>query len=186
MTLETLYTASKWDLLKLLENDTLTPQELAQKTNTSRNNVAQQLKLLEIAGLVHKKRTKGKTQYSLAKNSCYVISTSKQLVQKKQIPVNTTHQVILKIWFLKNQELRRYAEKAFWKIEEYLPEIEALYLDLNSTQPINLYLVTQKELSIPEIQTLRHKDDNRTAIIQTVTQEGLKGIQDKLQLLYQQ
>jgi predicted transcriptional regulator len=85
---ETLFTASKWEILKLLESGPLSPIELASLSRTSVANVSQQLRLLEIAGLVTSERVpnrdKGQPRilYSIAGNSCYMISTENKFVDK--------------------------------------------------------------------------------------------------------
>ena len=51
---ETLYTATKWDILKLLEGQQLSPIEISKIAGSSLANVSQQLRLLEMAGLAAK------------------------------------------------------------------------------------------------------------------------------------
>ena len=185
---ETLYTATKWDLLKLLEHDEKTIQELAQETNTSQQNISQQLKLLELAGIITKTQTRREAaKYTIGQNSCYVISTSNSFVEKKHIPLETRRQIILRIWFLEDKELREYAERAFWKIEEELPNIQALYIDHTSNQPIHFYVLAKQALNTPQIQEIRNKEDTRTLITYNIQDEKeLIPLQQHLTQLYKQ
>jgi len=185
---ETLYTAAKWDILKMLEGKQLSPIEITKKTGGSMANVSQQLRLLEMAGLVKSERISNRDKgqprilYSLAQDSCYVISTANSFVEKKRIPSTPSHQAMLKIWFLENQEVRTFAEKAFWKVEEYLPAMQALYLDQSCESPINLYVVAQEGLSFPHLQNIKHQDEQRQMTITQITAEQAEEL--KLYQLY--
>ncbi|HIH23981.1 TPA: helix-turn-helix transcriptional regulator, partial [Candidatus Woesearchaeota archaeon] len=53
---ETLFTATKWEILKQLETGERSPVELAKAMQSSIANVSQQLRLLEMAGLVTSRR----------------------------------------------------------------------------------------------------------------------------------
>lgn len=185
---ETLYTAAKWDILKLLEAEQLSPIEITKRIGGSMANVSQQLRLLEMAGLVKSERVSNRDKgqprilYSLAQDSCYVISTANSFVEKKRIPSTPTHQAMLKIWFLENQDVRTFAEKAFWKIEEHLPYMQALYLDPNCASPINLYVVAEEGLSLPHLQNIKHKDELRQMTLTQITAEQAEDL--KLYQLY--
>ena len=61
---ETLFTASKWHILKQLETQPRSPLELARICETSIANVSQQLRLLEMAGLVKTKRVSNRAGVS--------------------------------------------------------------------------------------------------------------------------
>ena len=94
---ETLFTASKWDILKQLEHGPSSPLELSKVCGTSIANISQQLRLLEMAGLVTSRRisnkAKGKPRilYSLAGNLSYMIATTDDFVDKKvlQLRIST-------------------------------------------------------------------------------------------------
>ena len=176
---ESLYTATKWDILKLLERQQLSPLEMSKLTGGSLANISQQLRLLEMAGLVTSERIpnrdKGQPRvlYSIADDSCYVISTANDFVEKRRLSISATNRIVLQIWFLQNPELRTYVEKAFWKVEEQLPKINALLLDTTSTNPINLYIVASEKLAIPEIQELRQGDETKQLIVTQIDAKTL-------------
>ncbi len=146
---ETLFTASKWTILKLLSQESLSPIELAARSNTSVANVSQQLRLLEMAGLVKSERVpnrdKGQPRvlYSLAGNHSFLIATTDDFVEKKLFKLSAYNKIILKIWFYQKQQLHHALEKAFWHIEQHLDKIDALALDESSDNPINLILFTR-------------------------------------------
>ena len=86
---ETLFTASKWDILKILSSGSKSPLQLAKLSNTSVANISQQLRLLEMAGLVQSKRISNRDKgqprllYSLAGNHSFLIASTQDFVDKK-------------------------------------------------------------------------------------------------------
>jgi len=132
---ETLFTASKWDILKLLSEQPLSPIEIAAKSNTSVANVSQQLRLLEMAGLVRSERISNRDKglprilYSLAGNHSYLIATTNDFVDKKMLKLSAYNRIILRIWFYERHDLHYFLEKAFWSMEPMLDKIDALALD---------------------------------------------------------
>lgn len=160
---ETLFTASKWEILKLLEHRPLSPIELAALSRTSVANVSQQLRLLEMAGLVESKRVpnrdKGQPRvlYSLAGNSAYVISTSNNFVDKKLHAMSYYNKIILKIWFHPQAEEHYFIEKGFWQVDHLLPKLEALGVQ-TTKDAINFLLVTDQKLPDLSPTTLTNAD----------------------------
>ena len=148
---ETLFTASKWEILKLLERGPASPIELASLSRTSVANVSQQLRLLEMAGLVTSERVpnrdKGQPRilYSIAGNSSYLISTSNNFVDKKLHPMSDFNKIILKIWFHPNGQLHYFLEKGFWQIDQLLPKLNGLAVT-NDTNGLTFHLETEQKL----------------------------------------
>ncbi|MBR9692794.1 ArsR family transcriptional regulator [Candidatus Woesearchaeota archaeon] len=160
---ETLFTASKWQILQLLAERSLSPIELAAESSTSVANVSQQLRLLEMAGLVKSERIPNRDRgqprilYSLAGNHSFLISTSNDFVQKKLFKLSNYNKVILRIWFYEKPELHYYLEKAFWNIEEHLPKIDAIALD-ESKQEVSMVLFTRDDKLAPKAITIKGPD----------------------------
>lgn len=130
---ETLFTASKWDILKQLEVHERSPIELARVCNTSVANVSQQLRLLEMAGLVtsrrisNRDRDKPRILYSIAGDLSYVIATSDKFVDKKVLRLSEHNKIIMRIWFIEDAGVRYALEKTFWTLEPHLSEIDRLF-----------------------------------------------------------
>jgi predicted transcriptional regulator len=145
---ETLFTASKWDILKILSSGQKSPIQLAKLSNTSVANISQQLRLLEMAGLVQSKRISNRDKgqprllYSLVGNHSFLIASAQDFVEKKLLRLTEYNKVILKIWFLDNPKLHYYLEKAFWQVEEYLPRIYAVIFDNNNSEELNLIIIS--------------------------------------------
>mgnify|MGYP001608494314 CR=1 FL=1 len=140
MELELMFSEQKWNILKCLSEAKYSPLQLAQKLNTSIANISQQLKLLDAANLVKKEkiknRDKGKprTLFSLTEECAYIIPTMHDFAEKKLLKVTDHHKLILKIWFLENQEHHRSIEKLYWKIEPYLSSVQALAFKKSSNE----------------------------------------------------
>jgi len=162
---ETLFTAAKWDLLKLLSTGSKSPLELAQGCNTSVSNVSQSLRFLELAGLVKSERISNRDKglprvlYSIAGNSSYIIVTSRNFVEKKQLSLNVHKKILLSIWFYENETWQPYLEKATAILEENLESINGIFLDLSSTQEIKLSVIKKDNAPKKE-----YKDTNITVM----------------------
>lgn len=158
---ETLYTSSKWDILKALELGSKSPLDLAKEANTSLANVSQQLRLLELAGIVKSERIpnrdKGQPRiiYSLSGNNSYLLITSPEFVAKKNI-ILQRHQIeLIKIWFCEDTSLHYYLEKFYWENEDKLSKMKILAFDYTDSQNIKVLInedqaekKTQKETKI--------------------------------------
>jgi DNA-binding transcriptional ArsR family regulator len=142
---ETLFTTSKWQILKSLELQPRSPLELARLCNTSVANVSQQLRLLEMAGLVTSKRISNRDKdkprilYSIAGDVSYLIATSGSFVDKKLLPLSDYNKIVMRIWFFPKPQLHYALEKAFWRIEEHLDRIQSLAFDATSENPVIFY-----------------------------------------------
>jgi predicted transcriptional regulator len=155
---ETLFTATKWDILKVLENGPQSPLEISKMLGSSLANVSQQLRLLEMAGVVKTRRVPNRDKdqprvlYSLAGNLSYMIATSDNFVDKKMLNLTDTNKIVLRIWFLEDKAIRYALEKAFWQIEPHLGKIERLsFVGIESGAPVLEYVGGAKLPSIIKI-----------------------------------
>lgn len=104
MDVETLLTGIKWEIIETIAKQPSSPTELAKKLNTSVANISQQLRLLQTAGLINKKKIsqlkpgKPRAQFSLADDFCMIISFSQDLVKKKLIRLTTEQKKVIKKW----------------------------------------------------------------------------------------
>ncbi len=158
---ETLYTSSKWDILKALELGSKSPIDLAKEANTSLANVSQQLRLLELAGIVKSERIpnrdKGQPRimYSLSGNNSYLLVTSPEFVEKKSILLQKHQLELIKIWFCEDTSLHYYMEKLYWENEERFSKLKIFAFDYTDSQNIKVLInedltekKTQKEIKI--------------------------------------
>jgi len=158
---ETLYTSSKWDILKALELGSKSPIDLAKDANTSLANVSQQLRLLELAGIVKSERIpnrdKGQPRilYSLSGNNSYLLITSPNFVDKRSILLQQHQVELMKIWFCDDTSLHYYMEKFYWANEEKISGLKLLAFDYNDSQNIKVLVnedfaekKSQKEMKI--------------------------------------
>lgn len=131
----------------MLSAGSKSPLQLAKLSNTSVANISQQLRLLEMAGLVQSKRISNRDRgqprllYSLVGNHSFLISSSKDFVEKKFLQLSDYNKVILKIWFLEDTKTHYYLEKAFWFLEDHISRMEAILLDNKALGAGNLQLI---------------------------------------------
>jgi len=145
---ETLFTSSKWDILKCLESASKSPLDLAKETNTSVANISQQLRLLELAGYVKSERISNRDKglprvlYSIANNNAFLIASAPGFIEKKNILLQEYQKCTLRIWFLDNIALQHYVERFFWTIEKSLDKIDLITLDSREFSNIKVSIVT--------------------------------------------
>lgn len=145
---ETLFTSSKWDILKCLEAGKKSPLDLAKETNTSVANISQQLRLLELAGFVKSERISNRDKgmprilYSVADNHSYIVASTPGFVEKKFLTLQDYQKCTLKIWFLDNQNLQRYVERFFWGIERLLDKIDVIAFDAKDFNNIKVNILS--------------------------------------------
>jgi hypothetical protein len=149
---ETLFTTSKWDILTVLSSGPKSPLELAKETRTSIANISQQLRLLELGGLINKKRVQNRDKdlprlrYSLAGPNSFIINTSLGFVKKELIQLKPYQQFTMRAWFTKDENKEYFVEKYFWnQIEESLDQIEAIALR-NEYSTLRLFIITEDQL----------------------------------------
>ena len=153
MELEILFTEQRWNILKSLSEGKFSPLQLARRSNTTIANISQQLRLLEAAELVKKEkiqnREKGKprTLFSLSHDYAYLVSTMKDFAKKKLLELSDYHKIILRILFLENPELHYYLSKFYWKIEDYLDQIQMIMV-ISDKEEIEVVIVADKAKEI--------------------------------------
>ncbi len=145
---ETLFTSSKWDILKCLATGKKSPLELAKESNTSVANISQQLRLLELAGFVKSERIANRDKglprilYSLAENYSYLVVSTPGFVEKKFLKLKEYQKIIMRIWFIENAALQPYVERFFWGIEKYLEKISFFAIDDSDTKTVKVAVIS--------------------------------------------
>ena len=101
MEIETLLTGSKWEIIELLSIKPSSPSEISEKLETTIANISQQLRLLETAGLINKKRThsakpgKPRMLFSLSDDFAFITIIAKGKAQKKLIKISQKQKEVL-------------------------------------------------------------------------------------------
>jgi DNA-binding transcriptional ArsR family regulator len=182
MEITTLFTEQKWNILRSLASHEASPLQLAEKSDTTIANISQQLRLLEAAELVKKKkiknREKGKprTLFSLSNDYAYLISTMRHFAKKKLLVLNDYHKFILRVLYLENTELHYFLSKFYWKIEDVLPQIDAIILIPGDTD-IKLIVISDKakeiEKKLGTAVVKKPGSEQKTISVQGLTKEEL-------------
>ena len=182
---ETLFTGSKWDILKLLGQKKMSPIELAKKSGTSMANISQQLRFLEMAGIVTSQRISNRDKgqprilYSLSGNNSFLISVAPGFVNKGLQSLNEREKAILKIWFYEHRDRKYALERAFYSLDKYLPEIEGVGLDSSngSNGTLTLTVVSNNGLANKGLSDMKIDQPNgqkETVKFKVVKQNELK------------
>ncbi len=130
MELELMFSDQKWNILKCLSEGKFSPIQLAEKLNTTMANISQQMRLLEAANLVKKEkiknRDKGKPRslFSLSEECAYMIPTMQGFAEKKLIRVSEHQKIMLKIWFIEDENVQTSLERFYLKIRPYLKDVK--------------------------------------------------------------
>jgi predicted ArsR family transcriptional regulator len=102
MDLETLLTGTKWEILEILAVKPSSPLEMAKRVGTTIANISQQLRLLQTAGLVKKKRTgsgkpgKPRMLFSLSDDYAFITILSKGFAKKKLIRISQKQREVVR------------------------------------------------------------------------------------------
>lgn len=161
MELDSFLASPRWDILQIISKNPSSPIEIAAKIGTTVSFISQQLKLLEAAGIVSKKRTglveKGKprTLFFLSREGVYVIPLSKDLPNKRFFNLSKEHKIVLKIWEIEGLEIQRLLERFFWSIEEHLDYIEGIFIYQKNRTP-KIFILTKDKTIIQKIKE-KHK-----------------------------
>ncbi len=154
--IESLFSSTRWEILRELSKRKLSPMELASVLNTTSANISQQLRLLELGGLVESEKTsnvdKGKPRviYSLAGENAYLIYTGKNFAEKKLMSLNNYHRFMMKSWFLENPDHQRLIPSVYEALQPHMKKVEAIAA--SSGANLNIYIVGESfKVSIEKV-----------------------------------
>lgn len=98
MSVEQLLTGSRWQLLQALAKRPQSTSELAKGLGTSQANVSQQLKHLELANIISRRRAPKRKRvhyvYELPDNFTYLVRLAPGLAEKKTLTTTPTEQLL--------------------------------------------------------------------------------------------
>ncbi len=152
MDFDLFFSSPRWRVLEILAKKPSSPVEISQKINTSVAYVSQQLKLLEAANLITKKRTgfseKGRPRiiFSLSREILQLNVLMNKLPARKIIQLTDYHKLVLRIWLLEDLDLHYYLEKFYWKIEDDLNDVKGIFVDISLPKPKILVVSDFKKL----------------------------------------
>lgn len=160
METETLFSSTRWEIISTLSQKRLSPIELAAHLKTTSANISQQLRLLELAGLVKSEKTsntdKGKPRvvYSLVGDNSYLVLTGTNFAKKKMFPLDPYHNFMLKSFFLENPDHHVVMAELYFKIKDVLQNIDVLAAESGSA--LTVYVLSKKQVKV-EIEKVRIK-----------------------------
>lgn len=145
-------TSPRWEILQIIAKRPSSPIEIAESIGTTVSYVSQQLKLLDAAGLLVKKKTgaseKGKprTLFSLSDEISYISTLTRDFSGKNLIKLDDHHKIILKIWASFSSIYHRIIERLFWNVEEHLDHIDLIYIDTSVVYPKLVFVSTNASI----------------------------------------
>jgi len=152
MDFDSFLSSPRWEVLQILAEKPSSPVEIAEKLNTTVSYASQQLKLLDAAGIVVKKRTgaakrgKPRSLFNISNELLYLTALTRDFSEKKLIKITEHHKAILKIWMLEDASLHYYFEKIFWKLSEDLGELEGIFINKEGAVPEFIIVSDSKKL----------------------------------------
>jgi predicted transcriptional regulator len=187
--IESLFSGTRWEILKAISERKLSPIELADKMKTTSANISQQLRLLELGGLVKSERTsnidKGKPRivYSLAGDTSFLIISSPNFTEKKMLPLTAYHKFMMKAWFLENIEHHSLLSEIYFKIKDQLTNIKLIAAQSTSKELI-IYLVTEGQKTQDTLKKLTEDSKKVRIVVLELPEFRKKSSIEKLLVLY--
>lgn len=137
----------RWKILEIIANNPSSPVKISEAIGTSVAYVSQQLKLLEAAKIVSRKRTKASDKgqpriiYSISQDVFHITALMDKFPRKRKMSPTEKQKIVLKIWMIEKESLSYLSEKLFWKIEPRLEDVEDLFINIEKNEII---LVSKK------------------------------------------
>ncbi|MBR9705116.1 ArsR family transcriptional regulator [Candidatus Pacearchaeota archaeon] len=189
MELDSFLTESKWQILKIIAKNPSSPVIISKIIKTSVAYVSQQLKILEAANIVTKKRTgavdKGKPRsvYSISQDFVYLTILTKENPTKKKLTPNNHQKVTLNIWAIDNSDIHYYLEKLYWKLESHIKNINGIYLDSNHDKPKVIILSNNKKIN--DITKTFLKENNKIIDIEIMQDSKSNKIENNFYTIFE-
>lgn len=130
---EILFTTSKWDIIQEIAKSPQAPLGIAKILNTTIANVSQQLRLLEAAGLVKKRRIANvgagqpRALFSLSDDFVFMSLASRGLAKKKLLNISKLQVAVSRVWLLEIAE-SDVLVKFLYTHEDLLKRVGEMYL----------------------------------------------------------
>jgi DNA-binding transcriptional regulator GbsR (MarR family) len=132
----------RWEILESISLSPASPTVIAEKIGTTVSYVSQQLKLLEVAGLVKKTKTgfseKGRPRniYHLSEEFIHISSLENGFAFKKNIKVNFHRKALLNIWTLNDESIQESVEILYSKLKTDIKDIHGIFATQGETTKV--------------------------------------------------
>jgi hypothetical protein len=149
MDIETLFVATKWEMLKEIAEIPSSPLQLSQRLGTTIANVSTQLRLLEAAKLVKRERTgsakAGKPRYlfSFVRDTAHITSLANDLTYKQLITLQPHHKSTLSTWRMKKQHHGPVMKFLYMNDELFKKSVYVIAKD----KQISIFVISSKKSS---------------------------------------
>jgi predicted transcriptional regulator len=150
MDVDLLTAKAKWAVLEKIAKSESSPLEVAKELNTSAANISTQLRYLELADIVKKRRVsnaqagKPRMLYSLKKNVMLVMAASQNLHMRQIVEMDAQKETILRIWLLAKSVQAPLTKLYITQSALFSEENTIYYLD-HTVNDITIYVQTPKQ-----------------------------------------
>lgn len=178
MELETLFTTSKWDILGKISRTPLSPLQLSNQLSTTIANISQQMRLLDVAGLLDKEKIstresgKPRTLFSVKNDFSYLILVSAEGAKKGLIEVGPGKRLIMRAWLTKDKVLESIAFRIHEQLGDQLDMVTGI---VRNRQRKELIIASDehKSLSKAEDRLIKELDELGTKVRLVSTKDFL-------------
>jgi len=184
MDVDLLTAKAKWAVLEKIAKKELSPLEIAKQLNTSVANVSTQLRYLELANIVKKRRVSNamagmpRILYSLNKSVLLLMAAANGFSMRKIIEMDDEKEAMLRIWQLpkavQGPLLHFYVKQA-----QLFTEHNDVYFSEYGESVIKVVVCNDKKPLPPKIITLPYKNQSITIDVRFINVDDL-GSEKKL------
>lgn len=153
MELENFVKGIKWEIVSILAKTPMSPSEIAEKLQTSVPNISQQLRIMELSGIVKKERKKvtslrtTRVEYKLVSDLHFVASCSSGLVYKETFEKSDClRAIIFALLGVKKKGVFEVLLKFFLDNSEIILEADFVAISHIGANKIDLLVITSKHL----------------------------------------
>lgn len=124
---------TKWKIIGELSICNKTPTELAKKLKMTLPSIHVQLNSLKQERLIKKigeikGKTRPYTEYSIGDGFIYFVKALPNETEQKFLEIDENLKLHLRIWSIPQKEYHYYIENFWWKIQDYLSDIDAVII----------------------------------------------------------
>jgi predicted transcriptional regulator len=185
MDVDLLTAKAKWAVLEKIAKSEVSPLEVAKELNTSAANISTQLRYLELADIVKKRRVsnaqagKPRMLYSLKKNVMLIMAASNNLHMRQLVEMDSQKETILRIWQLPKSVQNPITRLFYQESQIFTNETSVYYLDHTNSE-IQIYIQSQSQKQSHKITI----DDKNKPITVTVSYGTTNPENKKAQLIH--
>ena len=163
MDIDLLTSKAKWAVLEIIAKKEASPLEIARQLKTSVANISTQLRYLELAGIVKKRRILNaqanmpRIMYSLNKNLFLAMAVGDKFHTRRLIDLDLDKEMLLRFWQLP-KSLHGPLLHLYVKYPAIFGETHSVYYSEHGDSVVKLILVNDKKPLPSKVISIEYKD----------------------------